>query len=91
MSIESVAARIADIRSTIASLSVQPSVALLNGSAGALRTPSSADFARTLAGNDNEKVRSFGHDRLSVFGIASQDELALVRSTARTLIARDFE
>ena len=49
MSIESVTARIADIRSTIASLSVQPTVALLNGSAGALRTPSSGDFASTLA------------------------------------------
>ena len=42
-----------------------------------------------LAGNDNEKVRSFGHDRLSVFGIASADEVALVRPVARALIARD--
>jgi len=42
-----------------------------------------------LAGNDTEKVRSFGHHRLSVFGIASQDELALVQPTARALIARD--
>jgi ATP-dependent DNA helicase RecQ len=42
-----------------------------------------------LAGNDNEKVRSFGHHRLSVFGIASQEELALVRPVARALIARD--
>jgi len=42
-----------------------------------------------LAGNDNEKVRSFGHHRLSVFGIASADELALVPSVARALIARD--
>jgi hypothetical protein len=56
MSIESVAARIADIRSTIASLSVQPSVALLNGSAGALRTPSSADFASTLAALTGEST-----------------------------------
>jgi ATP-dependent DNA helicase RecQ len=42
-----------------------------------------------LAGNDNEKVRSFGHDKLSVFGIADAGELALVRPVARALIARD--
>ena len=42
-----------------------------------------------LAGNDNEKVRSFGHDRLSVFGIATAEELPLVRPVARALIARD--
>jgi ATP-dependent DNA helicase RecQ len=46
-------------------------------------------LADVLAGNDNEKVRSFGHHRLSVFGIASADELALVRPVARALIARD--
>ena len=46
-------------------------------------------LADVLAGNDNEKVRSFGHDRLSVFGIADADELALVRPVARALIARD--
>ena len=42
-----------------------------------------------LAGNDKEKVHSFGHHRLSVFGIASADELALVPAVARALIARD--
>ena len=42
-----------------------------------------------LAGKDTEKVRSFGHHRLSVFGIASADELALVKPVARALIARD--
>jgi ATP-dependent DNA helicase RecQ len=42
-----------------------------------------------LGGNDTEKVRSFGHHRLSVFGIASADVLALVPSVARALIARD--
>jgi ATP-dependent DNA helicase RecQ len=42
-----------------------------------------------LAGNDNEKVRGFGHHRLSVFGIASADELKLVPAVARALIARD--
>jgi len=34
-------------------------------------------------------VRSFGHHRLSVFGIASEEELALVRPVAHALIARD--
>src|SRR5256885_7987912 len=46
-------------------------------------------LAEVLAGNDSEKVRGFGHHRLSVFGIASADELALVRPVARALIARD--
>jgi ATP-dependent DNA helicase RecQ len=46
-------------------------------------------LADVLAGNDNEKVRSLGHDRLSVFGIATAEELALIRPVARTLIARD--
>ena len=48
-----------------------------------------AHLAEVLAGNDNEKVRSFGHHRLSVFGIATADEVALVRPVARALIARD--
>jgi ATP-dependent DNA helicase RecQ len=48
-----------------------------------------AHLADVLAGNDNQKVRSLGHDRLSVFGIASADEVALVRPVARALIARD--
>ena len=46
-------------------------------------------LADVLAGNDSEKVRSFGHHRLSVFGIASPEEMALVRPAARALIARD--
>jgi ATP-dependent DNA helicase RecQ len=46
-------------------------------------------LADVLAGNDNERVRGFGHHRLSVFGIASPEELALVRPVARALIARD--
>ena len=46
-------------------------------------------LADVLAGNDNEKVRSFGHHRLSVFGIADEEELALVRPAARALIALD--
>jgi ATP-dependent DNA helicase RecQ len=46
-------------------------------------------LAQVLAGNDNEKVRRFGHHRLSVFGIASPEESVLVRLVARALIARD--
>lgn len=46
-------------------------------------------LADVLAGNDTEKVRSFGHQRLSVFGILTADELALIRPVARALIARD--
>jgi ATP-dependent DNA helicase RecQ len=46
-------------------------------------------LAEVLAGNDSEKVRGFGHHRLSVFGIATSEELALVRPVARALIARD--
>jgi len=46
-------------------------------------------LADVLAGNDTEKVRTLGHHRLSVFGIATEDELKLVRPVARALIARD--
>ena len=42
-----------------------------------------------LAGRDTEKVLSFGHNRLSVFGIAGEEELALVKPVARALMARD--
>jgi ATP-dependent DNA helicase RecQ len=48
-----------------------------------------AHLAEVLAGNDSEKVRGFGHHKLSVFGIASADEVALIRPVARALIARD--
>jgi ATP-dependent DNA helicase RecQ len=48
-----------------------------------------AHLAAVLGGDDNEKVRQFGHHKLSVFGIASADELALVRPVARALLARD--
>jgi ATP-dependent DNA helicase RecQ len=48
-----------------------------------------AHLAEVLAGNDSEKIRSFGHHRLSVFGIADADELALMRPVARALLARD--
>jgi ATP-dependent DNA helicase RecQ len=46
-------------------------------------------LADVLAGKETEKVRSFGHHGLSVFGIASAEEIALVPTAARALIARD--
>jgi ATP-dependent DNA helicase RecQ len=42
-----------------------------------------------LAGKETDKVHSFGHHRLSVFGIATEEELALVRPVSRALMARD--
>jgi ATP-dependent DNA helicase RecQ len=48
-----------------------------------------AHLAAVLGGDDNEKVRQFGHHKLSVFGIAGGEELQLVRPVARALIARD--
>jgi ATP-dependent DNA helicase RecQ len=42
-----------------------------------------------LAGRENDKIFGFGHHRLSVFGIASEEELALVKPVARALLARD--
>ena len=46
-------------------------------------------LSEVLAGKETDKVHSFGHHRLSVFGIATADELALVPPVARALIARD--
>jgi ATP-dependent DNA helicase RecQ len=42
-----------------------------------------------LAGKETDKVLNFGHQRLSVFGIAEADELALVKPVARALLAHD--
>jgi ATP-dependent DNA helicase RecQ len=42
-----------------------------------------------LAGRDTDKVISNGHNRLSVYGIADEEELKLIRPVARALIARD--
>jgi ATP-dependent DNA helicase RecQ len=42
-----------------------------------------------LAGRETEKVIAQGHHKLSVFGIAGEEELKLVRPVARALIARD--
>ena len=48
-----------------------------------------AYLAAVLAGSESEKVRQFGHERLSVFGIANAEEVALIRPVARALLARD--
>ena len=48
-----------------------------------------AHLAAVLGGDDNEKVRQFGHHTLSVFGIMDAEEVALVRPVARSLLARD--
>jgi ATP-dependent DNA helicase RecQ len=42
-----------------------------------------------LAGKETDKVHNFGHHHLSVFGIADEAELALVKPVARALMARD--
>jgi ATP-dependent DNA helicase RecQ len=46
-------------------------------------------LADVLAGRETEKVLNFGHNRLSVFGIADAEEMALVKPVARALLARD--
>src|SRR4051812_32712307 len=46
-------------------------------------------LADVLAGRETDKVRNFGHHRLSVFGIADEEEMALVKPVARALLARD--
>jgi ATP-dependent DNA helicase RecQ len=42
-----------------------------------------------LAGRETDKVLGSGHHRLSVFGVADEEELALVKPVARALMARD--
>jgi ATP-dependent DNA helicase RecQ len=42
-----------------------------------------------LAGKETDKIQGFGHHRLSVFGIANDEEMALVKPVARALLARD--
>ncbi len=42
-----------------------------------------------LAGRETDKVQGFGHHRLSVFGIATEEELAMVKPVSRALLARD--
>ena len=46
-------------------------------------------LADVLAGKETDKVHGFGHHRLSVFGIASEEEMALIKPVARALMARD--
>jgi ATP-dependent DNA helicase RecQ len=42
-----------------------------------------------LAGKETDKIVSFGHNRLSVFGIVGEEDLALLKPVARALLARD--
>lgn len=42
-----------------------------------------------LAGRENERIVSLGHDRLSVFGIVAEEEEAMVKPVARALQTRD--
>ncbi|MES2496151.1 MAG: DNA helicase RecQ [Pseudomonadota bacterium] len=42
-----------------------------------------------LAGRETEKILMLGHNRLSVFGIADDDEQKLIKPVARALLARD--
>jgi ATP-dependent DNA helicase RecQ len=48
-----------------------------------------AHLADVLGGKETDKVHSFGHHRLSVFGICTEEELKLVKPVARALVARD--
>jgi ATP-dependent DNA helicase RecQ len=43
---------------------------------------------KVLAGSRDERIDKWGHDRLSVFGVAEADEMALVKPVARALQAR---
>jgi ATP-dependent DNA helicase RecQ len=43
---------------------------------------------KVLTGNSDERILQRGHDQLSVFGIASEDEARLIRPVARALQAR---
>jgi ATP-dependent DNA helicase RecQ len=42
-----------------------------------------------LAGKETDKILGLGHHRLSVFGIANEDEIRLIKPVARALLARD--
>ncbi len=46
-------------------------------------------LADVLAGKETDKVLGSGHHRLSVFGIADEEEQKLIRPVARALLARD--
>lgn len=47
-----------------------------------------AHLEKVLAGSRDERIDKFGHDRLSVFGVAEREEMALVKPVARALQAR---
>jgi ATP-dependent DNA helicase RecQ len=42
-----------------------------------------------LMGKSDDKAVKFGHDKLSVFGIATRDEAALIKPVARSLLLKD--
>ena len=42
-----------------------------------------------LAGKETDKIFAQGHHRLSVFGIANEEEVRLIKPVARALLARD--
>jgi len=42
-----------------------------------------------LAGKETDKIFAQGHHRLSVFGIANEEEIRLIKPVARALLARD--
>ena len=46
-------------------------------------------LADVLAGRETDKVLNFRHQHLSVFGIADEEEMALIKPVARALLARD--
>ncbi|WP_106640431.1 DNA helicase RecQ [Allosphingosinicella vermicomposti] len=46
-------------------------------------------LADVLAGKETDKIHNFAHHRLSVFGIAGEEELPLIKPVARALMARD--
>jgi ATP-dependent DNA helicase RecQ len=48
-----------------------------------------AHLSDVLAGKETDRIHGFGHHRLSVFGIANEDEVALLKPVARALMARD--
>ncbi|QGP79160.1 DNA helicase RecQ [Sphingobium sp. CAP-1] len=49
----------------------------------------SGHIEAVLTGAANDKVRERGHDRISVHGIVSGDEVALLRPVSRALLVRD--
>ncbi|MDO7834400.1 DNA helicase RecQ [Sphingobium sp. HBC34] len=49
----------------------------------------SGHIEAVLTGAPNDKVRERGHDKISVHGIVSGDEVALLRPVSRALLVRD--